>query len=164
MPDLGTFYSTMAQVSFTLLGLWWVVVQFKHSEWMARRRQRQMAYHTSLFFLLPGVMSLIALVSLTSHVIWRVAFTSAAVFGLIASILVLTSSKEDERKSPAIKAAHAIGLVFYVLLIAVALVPTLPADLRIHLTGLQAEATLLAVMLFLGVNTTWLQFARLANG
>jgi len=163
VPDLGTFYSTMAQVSFTLLGLWWVVVQFKHSEWMARRRQRQMAYHTSLFFLLPGVMSLVALVSLTSHLVWRVAFTSAAVFGLIASILVLTSSKEDEHKSPSIMLAHTAGLVFYVLLIAVALVPTIPQDLHVHLTGLQAEATLLALVVFLGVNSTWLQFARLGN-
>ena len=30
---LQTFYSTTAQVSFTLLGLWWVVVQFKFDAW-----------------------------------------------------------------------------------------------------------------------------------
>ena len=30
--DTGTFYATTSAVSFTLLGFWWVVVQFRHNE------------------------------------------------------------------------------------------------------------------------------------
>ena len=30
--DTGTFYATTSAVSFTLLGFWWVVVQFRHDE------------------------------------------------------------------------------------------------------------------------------------
>ena len=30
--DTGTFYATTSAVSFTLLGFWWVVVQFRHEE------------------------------------------------------------------------------------------------------------------------------------
>ena len=30
------FYQTVAQLSFTLLGLWWLVLQTKYSEWIHR--------------------------------------------------------------------------------------------------------------------------------
>ena len=36
--DTGTFYATTSAVSFTLLGFWWVVVQFRHDEMTQRPR------------------------------------------------------------------------------------------------------------------------------
>src|SRR5204863_450425 len=60
LASLDGFYGAMAQVSFTLLGLWWVVVQFKYSDLMRDRRRRIQAYDTSLYFVLPGIMSLIS--------------------------------------------------------------------------------------------------------
>ena len=32
---LDSFYSTLAQASFTLLALWWVLLQIRHDEWIA---------------------------------------------------------------------------------------------------------------------------------
>ena len=58
---LDSFYSTAAQLSFVLLGLWWVVVQFKFDRWRHDPARRRMAYDISSFFLLPGLMSLTSL-------------------------------------------------------------------------------------------------------
>ena len=35
--DTATFYATTSAVSFTLLGFWWVVVQFRHDEMTGTR-------------------------------------------------------------------------------------------------------------------------------
>jgi hypothetical protein len=48
----------VAQASFTLLALWWVLLQIRHDEWFADTAYRRRAYDVSLYFLLPGIMSL----------------------------------------------------------------------------------------------------------
>ena len=58
---LVAFYQTAAQLCFTLLGLWWLVLQTKYKEWINDSERRRMATSISLYFLLPGAMSLIAL-------------------------------------------------------------------------------------------------------
>ena len=56
--DTATFYATTSAVSFTLLGFWWVVVQFRHDEMTADPGRRRLAFVVSLHFILPGLMSL----------------------------------------------------------------------------------------------------------
>ena len=75
---LQDFYGSMAQISFTLLGLWWVVVQFKYADFMKDRRRRLQTYDTSLYFVLPGIMSLISLLT-TTGLLWRITFTISAI-------------------------------------------------------------------------------------
>ncbi len=60
--DVETFYTTVSSISFTLLGLWWVVVQGRET-WRMNPARRRMAYVVSLHFVLPGVMSILALVA-----------------------------------------------------------------------------------------------------
>jgi hypothetical protein len=60
---LESFYTTAAQLCFTLLGLWWLVVQTRQDIWTGSAQRRQIATHISLYFLLPGSRSLIALIS-----------------------------------------------------------------------------------------------------
>ena len=40
---LGDFYKTVSSISFTLLGLWWVVVQLKYKEGAGDRARRRHA-------------------------------------------------------------------------------------------------------------------------
>ena len=61
--DTGTFYATTSAVSFTLLGFWWVVVQFRHDEMTQDPGRRRLAFVVSLHFILPGLMSLGALLT-----------------------------------------------------------------------------------------------------
>ena len=58
-----TFYATTSAVSFTLLGFWWVVVQFRHNEMTQDPGRRRLAFVVSLHFILPGLMSLGALLT-----------------------------------------------------------------------------------------------------
>jgi len=60
-----SFYTVMSSVSFTLLGLWWVVVQSREPRRLDPAR-RAMAWAVSLHFALPGAMSVLALVAPTS--------------------------------------------------------------------------------------------------
>ena len=69
--DTGTFYATTSAVSFTLLGFWWVVVQFRHNEMTQDPGRRRLAFVVSLHFILPGLMSLGALLTADAPLIWR---------------------------------------------------------------------------------------------
>ena len=70
---LGTFYALMSVTCFTLVGLWWTVVE-RLPAWRTDRRLRRMAGGTYLSFLLPGVMSMFAQVNPASPLMWRVSF------------------------------------------------------------------------------------------
>lgn len=75
------FYQTMAQLCFTLLGLWWLVLQTKYSEWIGVRERRRRVTNISLYFLLPGAMSLLALLSTEVRFLWQIAFIVASALG-----------------------------------------------------------------------------------
>jgi hypothetical protein len=52
--DIDRFYQAVSTVSFTLLGLWWVVVQLKYKGEEGDPRRQRHAYAVALFFLLPA--------------------------------------------------------------------------------------------------------------
>jgi hypothetical protein len=81
-----SFYTTVAGTSFTLLGLWWVVLQVRHEEWMRTRAGRTLGYDVTLFFLFPGAMSLLSLVSNDTAIIWQVGFVVASILGAPARL------------------------------------------------------------------------------
>lgn len=60
--ETQTFYTTVGAISFTLLGLWWVVVMGREA-WQINLARRRMAYAISLHFALPGAMSILSLVA-----------------------------------------------------------------------------------------------------
>ena len=90
---LQMFYQTVAQLCFTLLGLWWLVLQTKYAEWIGDPSRRRMITNISLYFLLPGAMSLLALLSSQVHLLWQAAFILASGLGVFETLaLVETSS------------------------------------------------------------------------
>jgi hypothetical protein len=59
---LNAFYGAFSPACFALLGLWLVVVQIRMREWQGSTAHRRRSYGVALHFVLPGMMSLLALV------------------------------------------------------------------------------------------------------
>ena len=155
-----TFYATAAQISFTLLGLWWVIVQFRHPEWMGSRYYRRMAYDVSLYFLLPGIMGLVSLLAAEATFLWRVGFVVAGLIGVVETALMIATPAAGITRLAPIRIGRWAGLVLYVLLTVVAFDPGLPGALGIGLQPLGVEGVLNALLLFIGVNFAWVLFAE----
>src|SRR2546430_2345217 len=68
---LNQFYAAFAPLSFTVYGLWLIVVQTRHADWRRSPEHRRRAYAVSLHFAIPGLMSLLALVDPANSTMWR---------------------------------------------------------------------------------------------
>lgn len=147
------FYAVAAQLSFVLLGLWWVVVQFRHDTMLATPAGRRRAYQVSLYFLLPGLMSLASLASERLTVLWQIGFGAAGLIGVIVTATGMRAT--DSRGS---RWADVTALVLYGLITIVAVSPTLPASLGLDLKGREVEALAITLLLFLGTNLAWRAF------
>ena len=91
---LSGFYGAFSPACFALLGLWLVVVQIRLGEWQGSPPHRRRSYGVALHFVLPGMMSLLALIDPADPVFWRVSFAVIALSG--AAVLTLVSG---DRKS-----------------------------------------------------------------
>ena len=91
--DVTTFYALFSATCFTLLGLWWAVVQ-RHEEWLRDPAQRAVVGGVYLSFLLPALMGLFAQVGGTeTPAIWRVSFVAIAVVGGVSTFRLLRRSR-----------------------------------------------------------------------
>ena len=152
-------YLAVAQAAFALLGLWWVAVEVRHAEWMADAGLRGGAYGISLHFLLPGVMSLMAVAAPEHPAVWRVSFCAGALLG--ASEAVRRLNRPRPGRAPDARTVGLVTLtVTYLLLGLLALAPSLLTELGIGLRPLEAEGVLVGVLLFAGANLAWLAFAE----
>jgi hypothetical protein len=148
---LKDFYIAFATISFTLLGLWFIVVQTRHAEWRGSAVHRRRAYAVSLHFALPGVMSLLSLVDPSSKPLWRASFAVVALGGILILVAV-----RGPAPGPVGVAAYAAAMVGYALIAVIALAPTIVGDLGIDLSAARVEAILLTFEVFLGANVAWL--------
>lgn len=151
--QLDAFYRALATVSFTLLGLWWVVVQGRYGRGEGTAHQRRHAAGIVMFFLLPGVMCLIASINSEIAALWRFAFGACAVIGMAEIGLYLASAGV---RTTAARALRLCGLVLYALIAEVAIAPSLVAASGIGLRPPEAASILLVLLLFVGANLVWL--------
>ncbi|MBI4674200.1 MAG: hypothetical protein HY741_21360 [Chloroflexi bacterium] len=152
---LETFYATSAQICFALLGLWWVVVQFKYDLFLRDAARRRTAYNISLYFVLPGAMSLFSLLAAEVSILWQLAFIVAGVLGIVETAMLLRANALANQSAFARGARYA-ALLIYVLIVIFALAPGV---LRaIGITPLLVEGVLLALIVFLGVQFAWTFF------
>lgn len=157
-----TFYQTVAQLSFTLLGLWWLVLQTKYGEWIHHRLRRRMAASITLYFLLPGSMSLLALLATNSRLLWQIAFVLAAIIGAVATVAFLRDARRSQWRNPwsnrIIHLAASVGLAMYALVIVVALAPDAFRSAGIApLTVAGIGVTLLVIV---GLTLAWTYFTE----
>ena len=157
---METFYATAAQLCFTLLGFWWAVVQFRHHDWMADYGRRRMAYSLSLHFFLPGIMCLVALVPDDARLIWRITFGLSGLIGIIATILVVTTTRDDTGNMRLIRVGQWLIAPLYALVTLLAFFPELVVASGINLKPLEVEGLTIGLLIFLGVNLAWTLLAE----
>lgn len=58
MDSATDFYQTLTGTSFTLLGLWFGVMQFGHGDWRGDPRRHRSTIHIALHFFLPGMLGM----------------------------------------------------------------------------------------------------------
>lgn len=155
--SIQDFYSAASQISFTLLGFWWAVAQFRHDDWVGDGGRRRMAHVVSLLFLLPGVMSLISMLAGDTRIIWRLSFGAAGVLGLLATLLIVLGTPDEGEGRWLRPGALFVAAPLYGLVTLFAIAPELASDL-LGLQPLQAEGILLSLLVFLGVNLAWALF------
>ena len=159
---LDVFYGAFSPACFALLGLWLVIVQIRLREWQGSAVHRRRAYAVALYFALPGIMSLLALVDPLDSEFWRISFAIVALGGAIVLATVrglplrgvaagqpgAASTDAPPRPDQLGLATYIIGILIYVLIAALAFTGGLAA--------LRTEAILLTLLLFLGFNVAWL--------
>jgi hypothetical protein len=148
MPD---FYATVAQASFTLLALWWVLLQIRHDEWIRDAAYRRSVYDVSLYFLLPAMMSLASLLALQEETVWRVGFALFGCVGIAESLLLRARSGALGTAFPLVRAADLVSLLLYGLVVLFAIWEGLPDELGLGLTSLEVEGIFVSALLLLGV-------------
>jgi hypothetical protein len=148
---LKDFYVAFGTVCFTLLGLWIIVVQTRHSDWRRSATHRRRAYGISLHFSLPGLMSLLALIDPFSSDLWRTAFAVIALGG--AAVLMLVRGAAPSALGVAM---YCLAIALYLAIGILALAPDIVADLGLSVLPLRVEAVLQTVVVFLGANVAWL--------
>jgi len=157
--DTGTFYSTTSAVSFTLLGFWWVVVQFRHDEITQDRGRRRLAFVVSLHFILPGLMSLGALLTGDAPIVWRLTFGTAGIAGMVAVLIASRGIKEPTGAIAAVGRYEWLALPLYLVLTVVAFRPELIRE-DVKLDPLQVEGVVMTFLVFLGILFAWALFTE----
>jgi hypothetical protein len=145
------FYATLAQASFTLLGLWWVLLQIRYDAWFADIAYRRAVYDISFYFLLPGMMAMGSLLAVQEPTIWRAVFALLGVVGVVESALVVSGVRVLRAHRALVAFADWASLVMYALIGLVALWSTLPRRVGLGLRPLEAEGILVTALLFIGI-------------
>lgn len=154
VAQLETFYQTVSQVCFTLLGFWLIVLQTKYQEWSGKRERRRMIVNISLYFLLPGTMSLLAMLAIQATAIWRVAFLVTSALGAIETAFMLRSLWQREYVYWVAVLVRAIELVLFALIAVVGLFPQMFN--RFGLTALTVAGIVLTLIVVGGIALMWI--------
>ncbi|MEZ5096478.1 MAG: hypothetical protein R2731_10365 [Nocardioides sp.] len=148
--DLTTFYGFFSAMCFTLIGLWWNVVQGR-PEWLRRPDLRRAVGGVYLSFLLPALMGLFAQVGGAAlPAVWRVSFVGVAVVGCASTVRLWRLTRAASARRSAYQAVAA-GL--YLLIAVVGMAPEIAS--RIGLAPIQAEALLLVALVVLAHGLVW---------
>jgi hypothetical protein len=160
--SVETFYVVMAGICFTLLGLWWLVLTAQHMLWMHYPDRRRLAYHLSLYFALPGAMSLVSLLTPESPYFWRGAFLVMGVFGAIEAIMMVRRGQNAVLESRPARMTLPIIAGLYVIIAVIAIRPQILSSLGIDVEPVAIEALFLVLLLLFGINLAWLGFMRVS--
>jgi hypothetical protein len=141
---LDAFYEAFSPACLALLGLWLVAVQMRADEVRVSRELSRRTYAVALFFALPGLMSVIALIDTANPAFWRVSFVVIALVG--AAVLFPVHGLPGGARVR--NAADITAVILYVAIAVLAIIggPVMERTVAVLLTGL----------IFLGFNLAWL--------
>ena len=115
--DISTFYALFSATCFTLLGLWWNVLQL-NPDWIGVDNERKAVGGVYLTFLLPALMGLFAQVGgAETPTIWRVSFVAVAVVGCFSTLKLLRLLRTSSDKQPRAKYFATLGIYLLVAVI-----------------------------------------------
>lgn len=149
--ELKDFYAVVSGINFTLLGLWWVAMRERKE--LSDAAGRRLAYLVSLGFVVPGTIALLSQVAPDKPLLWRTSFAIAGLVGAFGMVLLANAIQTRLGASILANVLRAAAVPAYALVAIVALFPALARE--IGLTPLQAEAILLCILIFLGVQAAW---------
>ena len=147
--DLSGFYGLMSATCFTLVGLWWLVVE-RHPDWKVDQRTRRLAGGTYLSFLLPGVMSLFAQVNPDVPLLWRVSFGTAAVVGIVSNLQLMMGPRGS---GGLFTRNRWVAVAVYAVVLALGAFPELASSMAAP--PLTVGAFLLVLLVVLAHGLTW---------
>jgi hypothetical protein len=146
--NVSTFYALFSATCFTLVGLWWGVIQ-RDTRWVRNPSQRRTIGGVYLAFLLPALMGLFAQVGGTrDQVVWRLSFILIAAIGVVATLRLLATDD-----APGVRSLRAGTAGIYALVAIIGAFPELAHVLGLR--AIQAEALLLALLVALGHALVW---------
>jgi hypothetical protein len=156
MDPAITFYQALAGISFTLLGLWFGVVQFAHGGWRTDPLQHRAGLHVALHFLLPGMASLASMLGagVADGLIWKGTFVMAGLIGAGEAVsFVRLRGGADALPS---RILRSVDPVLYASMVVVAFVPGGTFELTpLRLAGMATGGVFLVGLCFV-----WLAFAE----
>ncbi len=147
---MDTFYSTVTTLCFTLIGLWWAVLQLRWHEWVNVPARRRTAHSVFLAFLVPGIMSLGAQIAPELPLMWRLVFVAGSIGGIVATFFLARAAAAG---GFFLRVGRWLMLLLYVFVLVTALVPDIYR--AFGLTGLQGEALWVTILVLLGVMLAW---------
>jgi hypothetical protein len=165
ISDFLLFYQTVAQLCFTVLGLWILVLQTKYRDWSVKPVRRRMATNISLYFLLPGCMSLLALLSVHTTLLWQGAFIVAGVLGMIETALLARdegrllahTADAHSQRVQSLRTLRWLGIALYAFVVLVALFAGL---IRQLVAPLNIAGVLITLLVVLGLVLAWVYFVE----
>jgi hypothetical protein len=155
--SISDFYSTASQVSFTLLGFWWAIVQFRYADWVGNSSRRRLAHVISLLFLVPGLISLLSMLSGDDPFLWRLSFGLSGFLSLVATLFIVLGGPVEDAARWLRPGSLFVAAPLFVLVTLFAIAPGLATSL-LGLHPLQVEGILLSLIIFLGVSLAWSLF------
>ena len=160
MDPAITFYQALAGTSFTLLGLWFGVVQFAHGGWRTDPRQHRAGLHVALHFFLPGMASLASMLAggAAGGLIWRSTFVVAGLIGLVEAVSFVRLRRGADALPS--KILRSLDPVLYATMVVVAFVPPGTSTL----TPLQLAGMATGGVFLVGLCFVWLAFAEPQDG
>lgn len=162
MP-LKDFYATTAQASFTVLSVWWVILGLFQQQWLRDARQRLAVYDISLYFLLPGMMSLVSLLAVEVPEFWRVSFAAAGIAGAVESVLLPVRRRSRGSAQLFEHAADWLSFLIFGSIALVAVWPAIVGKMGLALRPLEVEGALIAGLLLVGFVLAWRMFVTSAG-
>jgi hypothetical protein len=148
--DINLFYALFSATCFTLVGLWWNLLQ-EYPGWLREPVTRRAVGGVYLSFLLPALMGLFAQVGgEQTPLVWRVSFVGIAIIGALTTLRALAVSDRDDRPDTLNRVA---ALALYVLIAVIGVAPE--AAKVANLKPIQAEAILLILLVVLAHGLVW---------
>ena len=150
--DVSGFYALFSATCFTLVGLWWKVVESR-PQWFKEEHMKASAGGVYLSFLIPGLMGLGAQIGGADSPFWRGVFVIGAVFGIFFTVRILTRTRTPGA-SGFFRRNRWIVIVIYLFILA----GSLGADRLFpiaKLTPIQIEALFLCLLVLIGHGLAW---------